>query len=185
MSKLQNEELKVVAVVQFNKGEALVLNRPLNFIYEEIGRDLIGSDGPFKRPLLHSPASEAFKAFAGSEMKLQMQDGSQRIVKDHWWSGSLPGHQSVTACDLESLRKCYVFYGGMGITADDFQALRESYNGCVYPYWDYERVIKFDDLRRDLHQRLFHEERRVRALIAEVKKKHKALVTANNQERAA
>lgn len=185
MSKLQNEELKVVAVVQFNKGEALVLNRPLNFIYEEIGRDLIGSDGPFKRPLFYSPASEAFKAFAGSKMKLQMQDGSQRIVKDHWWSGSLPGHQSVTACDMESLKKCYVFYGGMGISADNFQALRESYNGCVYPYWDYEKVIKYDDLRRELYSKLSHEERRVQALITEVKKKHKALLAVNNQERAA
>lgn len=118
-------------------------------------------------------------------MKLQMQDGSQRIVKDHWWSGSLPGHQSVTACDLESLKKCYVFYGGMGISADNFQALRESYNGCVYPYWDYEKVIKYDDLRRELYSKLSHEERRVQALITEVKKKHKALLAVNNQERAA
>ena len=175
MSKSHIEELKVVAVVKINSGEALVLNRPLNFIYEEIGRDLIGSDGPFKRPLLYSPASEAFKAFAGSEMKLNMLDGSQRVVKDHWWSGCLPGHQSVTACDLASLKKCYVFFGGMAITAGDFQALRESYTGCVYPYWDYEKVIKYDDFRRDLYSRLSHERGRVKSLIAEVKKKHTQL----------
>ena len=177
MTKSQNEDLKVVAVVQINSGEALVLNRPLNFIYEEIGRDLIGSDGPFKRPLIYSPASEAFKAFAGSEMNLNMQDGSQRAVKDHWWSGSLPGHQGVTACDLESLKKCYVFFGGMVITADDFQALRESYTGCVYPYWDYEKVIKYNDVRMDLYRRLRHEEKRVNSLIREVKRLHAASTT--------
>ncbi|MBU4682548.1 hypothetical protein KC222_11035 [Cedecea davisae] len=168
-------DLKVVAVVQFNSGEAMVLNRPLNFVYDEIGRDLIGSDGPFKRPLFYSPASPAFKAFAGSEMTLNMRDGSQRKVKDHWWSGCLPGHQSVTACDLESLKKCYVFFGGMGITPEDYQTLRDSYTGCVYPYWEYEKIIKYDDMRKDLYRRLFHEEKRVRSLIAEVKKKHTQL----------
>ena len=170
-----NEELKVIAVVQFNRGEALVLSRPLNFVYEEIGRDLIGSDGPFKRALFYSPASEAFKAFAGSEMKLNMQDGSQRVVKDHWWAGCLPGHLDVTTGDLVSLKKCYVFFGGAAITADDFQVLRESYTGCVYPYWDYEKVIKYDDLRRDLYRRLSHERGRVKSLVTEVKKKHHQL----------
>ncbi|HHL3224695.1 TPA: hypothetical protein ACQ5AB_004117 [Citrobacter freundii] len=173
--KTKNEELKVVAVVQINSGEALVLNRPLNFIYEESGRDLIGIDGPFKRPLLYSPASAAFKAFAGSEMTLNMQDGSQRKVKDHWWSGCLPGHQSVTACDLQSLKKCYVFFGGMAITPEDYQAMRDSYTGCVYPYWDYEKIIKYDDVRMGLYRRLWHEEKRVKSLIAEVKKKQALL----------
>ncbi|EPZ2459386.1 hypothetical protein ACXLRS_004661 [Citrobacter youngae] len=174
MSKSQIEELKVVAVVQFNSGEALVLNRPLNFIYEESGRDLIGRDGPFKRPLLYSPASAAFKAFGGSEMTLNMQDGSQRTVKDHWWSGCLPEHRDVTTCDLESLKKCYVFFGGAVITSDDFQTLRESYAGCVYPYWDYEKIIKYDDLRRDLYRRISHERGRVKSLIREVKRLHAA-----------
>lgn len=165
-----SDELKVIAVVQINNDEALVLNRPLNFIYEEIGRDLIGIDGPFKRPLLYSPAGGYFKAFAGSEMTLNMRDGSQRKVKDHWWSGCLPDHISVTANDLASLKNCYVFFGGMAITAEDFQALRDSYTGCVYPYWDYEKLIKYDDMRKDLYRRLFHEERRVRSLVREVKR---------------
>lgn len=165
-----SEELKVVAVVLMNNRESLVLNRPLNFIFEEIGRDLIGCDGPFKRPLLYSPASGAFKAFAGSEMTLNMQDGSQRKVKDHWWSGCLPGHQDVTTCDIESLKKCYVFFGGMVITPEDLQVLRDSYTGCVYPYWDYEKLIKYDDMRKDLYRRLRHEEKRVRSLVREVKR---------------
>lgn len=170
-----SEELKVIAVVQINNSEALVLNRPLKFVYDEIGKDLIGSDGPFKRPLLYSPASAAFKAFSGSEMTLHMRDGSQRKVKDHWWSGCLPGYQGVTACDLESLKHCYVFFGGMAITPEDYQALRDSYTGCVYPYWDYEKLIKYDDMRKDLYSRLSHEEKRVRSLVREVKRLSKEL----------
>lgn len=175
MKTNDNEELKVIAVVQINNREALVLNRQLNFVYDEIGRDLIGSDGPFKRPLLYSPASAAFKAFAGSEMTLNMRDGSQRKVKDHWWSGCLPGHQDVTACDLESLKRCYVFFGGMAITPEDYQSLRDSYTGCVYPYWDYEKLIKYEDMRKDLYRRLFHEQKRVRSLVREVKRLSKEL----------
>ena len=68
--------LSVVAVVQFNSGEALVLNRPVNFLYEQVGNDFIGTDGPITRGLYYSPASPAFRAFAGSELTLQMKDGS-------------------------------------------------------------------------------------------------------------
>lgn len=176
----ENDQLKIVAVVQCNSSEALVLNRPLNFIYEEIGRDLIGVDGPFKRPLLYSPAGGYFKAFAGSEMTLNMRDGSQKKIKDHWWSGCLPDHQSVTTCDLASLKKCYVFFGGMVIAPEDYKTLRDSYTGCVYPYWDYEKVIKYDDVRMDLYRRLWHEEKRVKSLIREVKKKHSAFLDATH-----
>ncbi|WP_407301891.1 hypothetical protein ACHQJB_15150 [Raoultella planticola] len=184
MNKSQNEELKVVAVVQFNKGEAMVLNRPVNFTYEQIGNDYIGTDGPLTRALYYSRASAAFRAFAGSELTLMMTDGSVRKIKDHWWSGVPSEHRDVVVGDVESLKKCYVF-GSASIRGEDFQSLRQSYTGCVYPYWDYERVIKFDDMRRDLYRKLFHEERRVKALIAAVKRKHKALVTAINQESAA
>lgn len=175
MKTSEGEELKVIAVVQINNSEALVLNRPLKFVYDEMGRDLIGSDGPFKRPLFYSPASSSFKAFAGREMTLNMRDGSQRKVKDHWWSGCLPGHRGVTACDLESLKRCYVFHGGMSITPEDYQTLRDSYTGCVYPYLDYEKLITYDDMRKDLYRRLFHEEKRVRSLVREVKRLSKEL----------
>lgn len=175
MSQPTKEDLKVIAVVKINNREALVLNRQLNFTYEEIGRDLIGSDGPFKRALFYSQASESYKAFAGSEMTLNMKDGSQRKVKEHWWSGCLPSHLDVTANDLESLKKCYVFFGGMAITPEDYQTLRDSYAGCVYPYWDYEKVIKFDDMRSDLYRRFLHEEKRVKSLICEVKRLSKGL----------
>ncbi|HFP9442292.1 TPA: hypothetical protein ACHOZM_004994 [Raoultella ornithinolytica] len=172
MSQLINNELKVVAVVQFNKGEALVLNRPINFTYEQIGNDYIGTDGPLTRALYYSRASDAFRAFAGSELILVMTDGSVRKIKDHWWSGMPSEHRDVAVGDVESLKKCYVF-GSASIRGEDLQALRESYTGCVYPYWDYEKVIKYDDIRMDLYRRLRHEEKRVKALIEEVKRKHR------------
>jgi len=62
------------------------------------------------------------------------------------------------------------------ITPDELAALRATYTGCVYPYWDYEKVIKFDDQRRDLWDRIFREERRCKALEAAVKEKHRELL---------
>ncbi len=164
-----SSELKVIAVVQFNKGEALVLNRPVNFTYEQVGNDFIGTDGPVTRSLFYSRASSAFQAFAGREITLNMKDGSQKKIKDHWWAGTPEGRIDVILGDIESLKKCYVFYPGE-MTAEDYKALRESYAGCVYPYWDYEKVIKYDDVRMDLYRRLWHEEKRVKSLIREVKR---------------
>lgn len=49
-----SDRLIVVAVVKFNAGEALVLNRPLRFVYEKVGNDFVGKDGPFKDFLYYS-----------------------------------------------------------------------------------------------------------------------------------
>lgn len=164
-----NEELKVIAVVQFNKGEALVLNRKVSFIYEQVGNDFIGTDGPFVNGLYYSRASGSFKAFAGSELTLKMHDGTEKKIKDHWWAGTKTGFIDAVVGDINSLKKCYVF-GSASMRKEDYDELRSSYTGCVFPYWDYEKVIKFDDMRKSLYARVFHGEKRIKALINEVKK---------------
>lgn len=173
-------DISVVAVVQFNKGEALVLNRPLQFVYERRGMDYIGQDGPFKRLLGYSRGSGRFVAFAGATVSVRMADGTIHHLKDHWWSGHEPGSVHATYGDVDSLKKCYV-YGGACIMPDDYAALRESYAGCVYPYWDYEKVIKYDDQRRSLLNRVFHEERRRKALTAAIKAKHRELIAMRGE----
>lgn len=168
--------LLLIAVVSFNKdSEALVLNRPLQMVYEKVGQDYIGSDGPFRDRLAFSPGRGRFKAFAGREIRIRLADGSIESLKDHWWQSFLPDHVSVIHGSVESLKDCYVFGGGACIAPDDLAALRATYTGCVYPYWDYEKVIKFDAMRKDLYRRLFHEERRRNALIKAVRAKHTEL----------
>lgn len=164
MSKSATEDLRVVAVVQFNHGEALVLNRSVQFVYEQVGNDFVGKDGPFRDYLYYSRGGSAF---AGRELSLTMSDGSVKAIKDHWWHGTPKGAVDVPIGDVESLRKCYVFYSG-SLSQDDFLALRSTYTGCVYPYWDYEKVIK----HKDLLGRYAHESGRCNVLVKEVKKKH-------------
>lgn len=167
------EPLSVVAVVSMNGGEALVLNRPLELVYEKMPNgDYVGEDGPFKSLMFFRHGSGSFKAFSGREFALKMKDGTLDKIKNHWWHGLLKNTQSVVACDIASLKKCYVFSGGFSVNKEEFDALRSTYTGPVYPYWDYEKIIKFDDMRNDLYKRLWHEEKRVKALIEEVKKHH-------------
>ncbi|KWE25689.1 hypothetical protein [Burkholderia territorii] len=172
-----NAPLKLVAVVSANDREWLVLNRPLNFIYERSGKDYIGSDGPFRDYLYYEHGGGNFVAFAGRELSLTMSDGTIQRVKDHWWSGSPKCCVSVACGDVESLKRCYVFTGA-SIELAELAALRATYDGCVYPYRDYEKIISYDDMRRGLLKRLFHEERRRRSLIAAVKSKHRDLIAA-------
>jgi hypothetical protein len=136
------EPIKVVAVVSMNGREALVLNRKLSLVYEKHGLDFIGVDGPFRSRLAYSRGGGQFVAFAGRELSLPMADGTVHKCKDHWWSAAIDGHADVATGDIESLKKCYVFTGGTSIKPDDLAELRSTYAGEVYPYWDYEKLLK-------------------------------------------
>ncbi|POS10195.1 hypothetical protein C3Y08_01745 [Burkholderia gladioli] len=175
MSESNADPIKVVAVVSANDREWLVLNRQLSFVYERSGNDYIGSDGPFRDHLYYRRGGGKFVAFAGRELSLTMSDGSIQKLKDHWWSGEPAGFVSIAYGDVESLKRCYVFMGA-SINRDDLAVLRSTYEGCVYPYWDYEKIIKYDDMRNDLYRRLFHEEGRRRALTLAIKAKHRQLL---------
>ncbi|QMV32833.1 hypothetical protein F1_00034 [Ralstonia phage Heva] len=176
--------LEVVAVVSVNDGEALVLNRPLNLVYERHGNDYVGVDGPFRDALYYQRACSMFRAFAGRELSLPMKDGTIQKVKDHWWQGGIKGYASVVASDVESLKRCYVFSGGLCAAPDELAALRATYTGCVYPYLDYEKVVKYDDTRREFVRRWLHEESRCKALISAIRAKHRELIAAQASQRA-
>lgn len=136
------EDFRVVAVVKFNDGEALVLNRPIDLVYEEVGRDYVGSDGPF-RDFLGYGTMGGGKAFAGRTLHLTMADGSVRDIKDHWWSTYAKGYDSVVVGNVEALKKCYVF-GSAHMKPEDYATLRATYTGGVFDYWDYEKILKHE-----------------------------------------
>ncbi len=150
--------IEVVAVVAVNDDEALVLNRPLQLRYHRDGKSFVGVDGPFRSHLMWSPERGAF---AGAELRLRMDDGTVEVIKDHWWASYPKGFRFVPVGDIAGLQRCYV-YSGCEISHEDFAALRSTYNGCVYPYWDYQKVIRFD-LDRKQH---FQDEQALRAKLA-------------------
>jgi hypothetical protein len=173
MSKIKTDlaPLHVVAVVDATHWKGLVLNRPIQLVYERQGNDYIGVDGPFRRLFAYERASGRFKAFAGAEMPILMADGTTKILKDHWWAAGIKGMTDIGVADVDSLKRCYVFGGGNCISPDDLAMLMDAYTGCIYPYLDYEKVIKYDDQRRDLVGRWLHEEKRRKALVSAIKAK--------------
>lgn len=177
-----SEPISLVAVVIASFGEALVLNRKLNFVYEKVGQDYIGSDGPFRDFLAYRRAG-SMKAFAGRPQHLTLTDGSIFVAKDHWWKHHVKGMASAPYGDIESLRKCYVFCGGACIAPDDLAALRSTYTGCVYPYWDYEKVIKYDSQRMELWARITKEERRSASILKTARAKHRELIALKQSMR--
>ena len=139
---MQTEKpFKVIAVVQFNKDEAIVLDRPIKLSWEPDGKSFIGYDGPFRDYLAYEYSSGNMKAFGGAELTLNMYDGSVKKIKDHWWHTSLEGTRDIVVKDIESLKRCYVF-GGAKISPEEYMLLRGSYKGEVYPYWEYEKILK-------------------------------------------
>lgn len=178
-SAISLDELSVVAVVAMGgitPREGLVLNRPLSFVYARDGHGgFVGSDGPFRDVLGYQHGSGRFRAFAGREFTINLDDGNTYVCKDHWWNGHITGFVSATYGTVDKLRKCYVFTGGACIHPAELAQLRATYTGCVYPYWDYEKVICYDGMRKELYGKIFKQERKIAALLSEVKRKHKLL----------
>jgi hypothetical protein len=169
----KKEDFRVIAVVKFNSGEALVLNRPIEFVYDldpKDGKSFIGVDGPF-RDFLGYGKGGGMKGFAGRELTLNMVDGSVKKVKDDWWQSWRQGYIDITVKDLKGLQECYVFYGA-SITPEDYDVLRKAYVGTVYPYWDYEKIIKYDSEVKKWIEKYFDEQKKLRT-----RDKRDALIT--------
>ena len=171
-----SEELKIVALVKFNENVAVVFNRSPNYIYEKKGDLLYAIDGPFVSCFQYEEPSIAFKAFAGREFELPMKDGTVTKCNGQWWdkgidklSGILNVKlQHLTMGTVEKLKKCYVF-SGTSCNAEPINKMISEYKGCIYPYWDYEKVIKYDDLFREKIRRVAKLEKDKRHLVNQCK----------------
>ena len=176
------EEFKIEAVVKFNNGEAWVLNRKPEIVYEKKGNIMYGNDYGFYNVYGFEAPCGKWKAFAGHEFDLPLKDGNVEHCYGQWWNA---GHSKVekildiqlrpvTFKTNEDLIKCYVFTGA-SIEENYANKLRSEYSGCVYPYRDYEKIIKFDPQRKDFYKRLLKLERDKKSLIKEIKKVTKQL----------
>lgn len=180
-------DIKIEAVVEFNDGEALVINRKPKYLFEKIGKDLVGRDGPFARTYKYEVVNCGPKAFGGAVFDIPMRDGTY-LEGDTWvdykddtirangqyWASGLKGFSSITYSTRKDLMNCYVFTGGMA-EPDAVAELRAVYTGCVYPYRDYERVINYDEDRMKWFRKNSKLERDKRNLITHVKAAHKTI----------
>ena len=142
---------EIEAVVKFNDGEALVLNKYPQIKYEKHGGYLFGLDeyGIFVNVYAYERPSGSFKAFAGREFDISMVDGTFTKANGQWWdAGSDKLAEAlgskiigVTINTKEELSKCYVFFGEKA-DENEYNKLRDTYSGKVYHYYEYEKILK-------------------------------------------
>lgn len=174
------EELKIEAIVKFNTGYAYVFNRNPDYKYQAEGNILWAKDGPFYSCYKYETPSGRFQAFAGRKFELNMIDGTVTKCNGQWWDGGLGELIDKLKLDLidltmqtrEELKKCYVFFG-TSCDHNELEKLKSKYYGVVYEYWDYEKVIKFDDMRHRYIKREIYNDTAKSHLILKVKELHK------------
>lgn len=147
-------ENKILAVVKFNDGEALVLEKEPELIYTKYdSHTIVGTDGLFHVCYGYERPDERWKAFGGRKFELPLSDGTTEFCNGQWWAsmtsravkelGITEDNKavSVTACSIDNLKRCYVFHGYTS-TKQAYLDFRKTYDGPVYEYREYEKLIK-------------------------------------------
>lgn len=143
--------MEVEAVVRFNQGVAFVLKQDVEFTYYKHGSLIIGLDPTctFVKCYYYERPTPGFQAFGGREFDIHLENGEVIHCNGQWWDGGyikaaeLLGEELVHATynDVESLKNCYVFYGASAIKSR-IEAMKNTFNGTVQGYWEYEAIIK-------------------------------------------
>lgn len=148
-------ENKIIAVVKFNDGEALVLESEPKMVYTKYGNDtIIGTDGVFYNFYGYERSSSNWEAFSGRKFTITLENGDIVNCEGQWWDKITDTAIKVlginntdnkvvyaTASSIYELRKCFVFIGYKGLSSK-ITEFRKTYTGEVYEYWDYKKIIK-------------------------------------------
>ncbi len=177
------DDIYIKAVVKFNNSEAWVLNRLPKFVYIKEGNILYAEDCGFYSCYRYKTPSKSWQAFSGRKFELPLKKGGIEKCYGQWWDagiGTISKKYGIEflplTCNTEvGLVECYVFFGGLHIEREKSIQLRKEYKGVVYPYLDYEKIIKFTPQRKEFYFRLHKLEQAKKSLIKVVKEKHQLL----------
>lgn len=147
---------EILYICKFNSGQAFCMKDRINLKYKRYGDTIIGTDGPFFDCYYYQEGYG--KAFAGREFTLVMEDGEVVKCDGNWWDGKtskvteiLGETVHVTAKYIKGLQHCYVYYGYECIK-NEMEKLINAYDGPIYNYYDVEKLINYDDLRKKLYK---------------------------------
>lgn len=146
------EKIRIEAIVQHKSDwgtyNYYVLNRPLQMAYTKIDPDsIIGED---EGVLLFYEKLGGKDAFGGREFTLNLTDGSVENCSGQWWDFRSESarllYPDEAICNFahstkDDLNKCYVFYGAK-CEKQWLDNLVSEYQGKIYEYWEYEKMIK-------------------------------------------
>ena len=150
------DKIKIIAEVKCNDGLAYVLNRKVKFTYDKIDwKTIIGKDEGALQFYYWDGRVGLFgcKAFGGREFTLKLSDGTEERCCGQWWDGmnktsaKLYDYKDLeyfSFSTIDELRKCYVYTLCM-CTKQWLESIKAKYQGKVYDYWEYEKIIKNKD----------------------------------------
>ena len=154
------EKLKIVQIVTSGDREYYVFNKYPEFTYHQISeRSIIGKDEGIYKTYIYEAPSTRWKAFAGSEFDLIMDDGKVVHCYGQWWNGTnsdmnsyLPKNKVIGLgfSSKDELKKCYVFTGCSYIDKDWLDNLINEYKEEIkkdnrpysYEYFEYQKMLK-------------------------------------------
>lgn len=147
--------MKILEIVMINGHPGYVVDEAAPLIYhEEFVFDqafkrtehmLIGESTDGRMDFLVHHNYGSMKAFAGRELHIQMEDGTQRTIKDVWWSEGSSAWAAEHDVELHGFSyntlagmiDCCVFYGGV-MREDRLQELVNEFYATHPDYspWD-------------------------------------------------
>ena len=169
--------MKIIAAVKFNQSIAYVLDKKPELIYKKVDGLIYGTDGIFYQCYKYDRPSKNWQAFGGREFEIKLETGDIVKCNGQWWNGGFDEVGKLAGCTIgasvlstvEELKKCYVF-SGYEVDMDKFKEFIKSYTDMVYPYREYEKIIRYDDEINKWISRVLKLERDKKNLIKEVKR---------------
>lgn len=147
--------MELKALVKSNDDVSLVFDNIEPLKYYKIDGLIYGTNSMLYECYYYDPPTERFKAFAGRKFNLKLESGEIIKCEGQWWDGGynkLSEYLNVElrhtgANTINNLKRCYV-YDAYNIDQEKKNDLVMNYKGSIYDYWEYGKLIKYDDLRK-------------------------------------
>lgn len=160
--------MKILEVVKINNRFGFVVDEAAPLVYREQlvydrtfkrhERMLIGESPDGRMDFLTYRNWGSMKAFAGRELTIQMEDGTQRTIKDVWWSEGATRYEEANGVRMSDFSyntlsgciDCCVFYAGIMHEERLQELINEFYETHPsYSPWDHDA---WHDHCRKLHE---------------------------------
>ena len=169
--------MKILEVVKINNGFGFVVDEAAPLVYhEEFVFDqafkrtehmLVGESADGRMDFLVHHNYGSMKAFAGRELHIQMEDGTQRTIKDVWWSEGATRYEEANGVrmsdfsynTLDGMIDCCVFYAGimreerLQELINEFYETHPNYSPWDHNAWhDHCRALRKATTRKEKNQ---------------------------------
>lgn len=147
--------MKIEAIIKSKGGQWFaVIDDPVQLIYTKIDTEtIIGTDKECIFWAFYGFEYVPIKykqAFGGKCFEIPLTDGTKEVCNGSWWDKMTKSAHELTnniefgqigIATKSELKECYVF---SGYTVDrlKFNELANKYNGTIYEYFEYERILK-------------------------------------------